>query len=507
MKTIILTFIFLLQINAIFATNYYVDGSISKSGNGSINNPFKTIEESINQAGAGDTIFIFGGIYYESYLEPAGGSTNNWLVITNMPGNEVILDGGGPSEENYSGFYIHQPLQSYIEISGLKIRNYYDIGVDLRDCGKITIKNCELYNNGSAGIALNYPNAQTRIIVEDCIAHHNGWGIGWASGIHLNNKGTPTNEPHIIRRNICYNNYDGSDYHTDGNGIMFDVGGGGSCIIENNICFNNGGSGINVLNGNAIIVNNTLFRNAWDPQQSAQQGYSHEIYLGEDIDGQVTEIILQNNIIYSRHNVPILVVDIIGNIEDHIIFDHNLLWNDDGQSGIILPSELNQFINGNPLFVSTVNDNTTTTLYGAPFLNMNYNDYNLYLQGNSPAIDAGIANNAPNHDINRQTRPFGNAVDIGAYEYTSTNSIFENNSLSDFYIYPNPAKNSIYIENNNSQFKNIKIEIYTITGKLIKSNIVLSNNHIIDVSELQNGIYLMKLYDDDKFHIHILIKN
>ena len=217
-----------------------------------------------------------------------------------------------------------------------------------------------------------------------------------------------------IKKNSYYVN---NSVILSGNGIMFDLGGGGSCIIENNICFNNGGSGINVLNGNAVITNNTLFRNAWDPDQSTQQGYKHEIYLGEKQDGEVTNILVQNNIIYSRKDVPIIVVDIIGNINDRITFKNNLLWNDDGRSGVILPIKFTQYLLDNPLFQNIANDDNLTTLYGSTFIDMDYSNYNFHLQKNSPAIDAGLPSNTPNEDIEKNQRPYGNGYDIGAYEY------------------------------------------------------------------------------------------
>ncbi len=108
-------------------TSYYVDGKVTASGDGSIHAPFKTIQEALDVAGAGDSVYIFGGTYRESYLQPHGGTAENWLTIANMPGEEVILDGGWPNRRNDNAFWIHQPDMSYIEINGLKIANYYDI--------------------------------------------------------------------------------------------------------------------------------------------------------------------------------------------------------------------------------------------------------------------------------------------------------------------------------------------------------------------------------------------
>lgn len=486
MKTNILILILILQASFVTAANYIVDGST-------------TIQEVLNIAGAGDTVFISGGTYYESYLEPNSGTSNEWLVITNIPGEEVILNGGGPSAENYNCFSVNN--KSFVEISGLRITEYYDIGIDLRECGSITVRNCELDHNGSAGVALNYAVDETKIIVEDCICHHNGWGIGWASGIHLNNKGHATNEPHIIRRNICYNNFDGSDYHTDGNGIMFDVAGGGLCIIENNICFNNGGSGINVLDGNAFIVNNTLYRNGYD----ISQDWLHEIYLGQLEEGNVTNIILQNNIIYARENVPCLDYNDID--INNISFNANLCWSDNGSSGVILPSGFESLLD-NPAFINAPVNNEVIFIHDAPFIDMNFEDYNFYLQQNSPAIDAGLANNAPNHDIEGNTRPIGNNYDIGAYEFNSTTDIVESNQHLQFKVSPNPARGFIKLESTSNYSGVVTIEVYSAEGRKLKVLDKVSTQQLFDVSDFQSGLYYLKIYArKNKIQIIKLIKH
>ena len=45
------------------ANNWYVNGSVVSTGNGSINNPYKTLKEAINSASDGNVIYIASGIY------------------------------------------------------------------------------------------------------------------------------------------------------------------------------------------------------------------------------------------------------------------------------------------------------------------------------------------------------------------------------------------------------------------------------------------------------------
>ena len=52
----------------------YVSGSVLRSGDGSIDHPFKTIQEAARVAKAGDTVFVAPGIYRE-WVKPANSGT------------------------------------------------------------------------------------------------------------------------------------------------------------------------------------------------------------------------------------------------------------------------------------------------------------------------------------------------------------------------------------------------------------------------------------------------
>ncbi len=60
-------------------------------------------------------------------------------------------------------------------------------------------------------------------------------------------------------------------------------------------------------------------------------------------------------------------------------------------------------------------------------------------------------------------------------------------------IYPNPANNLINI---NTNYKNYKIEIFTQLGKKIIEN---ENIKILDISNLSDGVYIIKISSNDKF--------
>lgn len=67
--------------------------------------------------------------------------------------------------------------------------------------------------------------------------------------------------------------------------------------------------------------------------------------------------------------------------------------------------------------------------------------------------------------------------------------------VSQFTLYPNPVKNNLIVKSTNFA-ANLTIEIYDIQGKLLKSQILeFENQAVIDVSELYNGVYFLKIED------------
>ena len=61
-------------------------------------------------------------------------------------------------------------------------------------------------------------------------------------------------------------------------------------------------------------------------------------------------------------------------------------------------------------------------------------------------------------------------------------------------IYPNPTSHQLIIESEELLFK--KIDIINVTGKTIKS--IKQNINIINVTDLSNGIYFIKVFTEEK---------
>ena len=132
------------------------------------------------------------------------------------------------------------------------------------------------------------------------------------------------------------------------------------------------------------------------------------------------------------------------------------------------------------VFVRTnFSDNTLNTAGGFPFTGTWYN-----LMDNSTI---NVTSNSQNISIEPGGfRVYGNKA--------STLSSEEFHSNSNLSLYPNPTSGSFSI---NGQVS--KVTIYSITGQLVKSfDTNTSENYQYDVNDLNRGVYLVKMLDDNK---------
>jgi len=77
----------------------------------------------------------------------------------------------------------------------------------------------------------------------------------------------------------------------------------------------------------------------------------------------------------------------------------------------------------------------------------------------------------------------------------------ETNELQKLSIYPNPASDNVYISSNTTIDS---IDVYDILGKQVMA---LKQTEVIDVSDLNIGLYLFKITSGDQVHIKKIIVN
>ena len=81
-----------------------------------------------------------------------------------------------------------------------------------------------------------------------------------------------------------------------------------------------------------------------------------------------------------------------------------------------------------------------------------------------------------------------------------TASVDDQNQL-DISIYPNPTSDIVYVEGNYTQ---LKVIIYNVLGKEILNKSITNS---IDISHLDNGVYILQLSDGVKLSTRKIIKN
>jgi hypothetical protein len=65
----------------------------------------------------------------------------------------------------------------------------------------------------------------------------------------------------------------------------------------------------------------------------------------------------------------------------------------------------------------------------------------------------------------------------------------QNYSVNDINTYPNPVYNVLHFKTEN---KIIKVEVYDVLSRIISTNPVIDNK--VDLSDLKNGSYILKLF-------------
>jgi hypothetical protein len=190
-----------------------------------------------------------------------------------------------------------------------------------------------------------------------------------------------------------------------------------------------------------------------------------------------------------------------------------------GILGISIPSGMT---NANPLLVTNV-DGYKGLSNGSPAIDVANSSY--------PSIlDIAVIDDDPSllFDGGGKSRPATVTLkDVGSDEFTTgatTNHPLAASEVGPSYlggpslsvitnekvdaqnaiaIYPNPAKNAITIETSKESVGLVEVAIYNLNGQLIKSDVDFqkqvntSRNNQYDVSDLNNGIYIVKVVSEN----------
>ena len=224
----------------------------------------------------------------------------------------------------------------------------------------------------------------------------------------------------------------------------------------------------NSTNQNVEIINSTFTENSF----IGTSGNSTGIIAATNDTGSVVSIKVYNSIFWNNN---------LNNGNNQVAVN--------GFGGLTVSNDIT--INNSLDFLNFTTANSTQNNITADPLFNNVSNDNFRLTTGSPAIDSGDNSfllASQTEDLDGNQRVFNTTVDMGAYEFDATLSNTDFVNENNFKIYPNPVSEILTI----SSEKQIKtIEIYSLLG----SKIIKIQSNVVNVSTLENGVYLIKITD------------
>lgn len=176
MKQNIVFFLILIVSQQLAAREYIVATYGNDLSQGSIAEPFATIQHACSIAHAGDTITIKGGEYFidRQIMPENSGRPDAWITIRNMPGEIANIDGQLLQTVDQECFscrtagLLQITAKEYIRVKGLRFRNSYSVGIlvgyppgiadaapeEKRNTRHILIEECSVDRTYNSGISL-----------------------------------------------------------------------------------------------------------------------------------------------------------------------------------------------------------------------------------------------------------------------------------------------------------------------------------------------------------------
>lgn len=241
--------------------------------------------------------------------------------------------------------------------------------------------------------------------------------------------------------------------------------------------------------------------------------------------GQTRDVVLQDNYAFVANGLGLYIIDIsdasnlqlmtsIGSGYNSIDIGDNLVFMGKSSGGVDV-YDISEPLNPTPTFSIA---NSSGTVW-----DLQYHKKHLYLATNNNGlfmyqIEENSGTEVANFPNTGNGQSFGvcvqdslilltgqrNGVAILQYDSTGTVGINEINSKTHLNIFPNPAKDYISIENNTSPIYNINI--FNISGNLVKQINQDWPIRKIKISDLFNGQYFIHAITDDKVLIQKFIK-
>jgi hypothetical protein len=419
--------------NASTSTDCTLYASPSGGGNGTIPSSPLSFSAAASATQPGSVVCLLGGTYNLSstFVPPNSGSPASWIVYKNYDSTPVnfVWTGAADAEPMFkvgNGSFPSGP--AYIQFQGLNLNGSGTAadGFFCRGGHHARFIGNSISDTGGSGIASMNCDY---LVADHNLINHNGYipsnaanpsWYSWTSAISYNTSewyDNYTGIHSVISNNIITGEVDQSSNHTDGNGIILDLGGNTpSVLIVNNVVYGNGGTCI-IANQvqNFYTINNTCYDNDLDPNEP---GFS-EIASNGSSNGYIV-----NNISYSWNSNNPAYGQYGGSANNQYFAD--LMF---GASNDFTYSAPSQFIQANPLFLSAPSlgsggyaTSLAPSLLGTGLTLLPTSP--AYGKGIDPSTISGLSASIVSDlktyiytDINGKARPQGGGSDLGAYQH------------------------------------------------------------------------------------------
>ena len=259
------------------ATIYVDDNNTEGPWDGTFEHPYQYIQDGINAANPGDTVFVFNGTYYENII------TQKSINLTGEDKESTIIDGGG-------GEIVVTSYADRVNISGFIIQNSgnndFDSGIHI-NANYNVISGCIIRNNKN-GIYIS--RSFYNIILENIVTNNN---IGiWLDIMSSNNNITNceifnNSDEGIFLLEFCENcNIVNCSIYNNKDGILSI--GSISCNFVNCTVYDNDAYGIFLLfSEDCFLRDNTIYNNSYNFCVESQIcDFYHNIDTSNTINGK-----------------------------------------------------------------------------------------------------------------------------------------------------------------------------------------------------------------------------
>ncbi len=528
-------------LDELYATTYYVSPSGNDTNPGTYEHPWATPGYGSKQISPGDTLIMLPGTYvlstyYDDMITPPSGTQTAYTVIMGYGDSLPVLAGKGSllSAIDISNL-------SYVKIANLELTSYIDTpysggmreGIEAGGAAgagafvsHIIIENVVMHHLEECGI--NFAGDIEDVRVSGCSIHHTGMSAisapagtsyGWRNVIIDNTylgyagyfyMGRDTISPYDRPDGIGMEPSEGPleiynviSEHNRGDGIDSKSR---RTFVHNCIIANNWADGLKLWGDSSKAVNVLIYGTG--DRDTTPTPWSLIVVESEDTNGyfefiNITAYDVPSRNHYSAYfqysaNAPINVLlrnTIIsggrrvyfGNAVN-LTADHNLFY---------INEDVQVYANGREYTSDSIFALGEGNIYGDPlFVRPAWGtEGDFHLKEGSPAIDAGTAEGAPDVDLEYNERPYGNAIDIGAYEY-HPEAIKERKEKTKIEIYPTllTSSNELKIIFPEILSYDASLQIFDINGRLIKCFTLTHGKRGHRVSlNISSGVYFIRI--------------